>query len=140
MSVRQILGYTDEMFATFYQAARHLLENRNYAHAADAFLFLVSVNATNADCWLGLGMASQMNKDFEGAIDAYEMAAINELDNPVPYLYLGKCFFALHEKESALVAFDLAIEYAGDRFDKAEVRELAIQARDLLQREAESVE
>ena len=98
--------------AKFYGAAYRLFEHRRYTEAANAFLFLVTLNPYNHDYWVGMGMCSQLTKDYETAIDAYEMAAICRIDSPVPYFYLAKCLFALHDRDSALQALDLAIEYA----------------------------
>ena len=77
-------------------------------------------------------MSTQMLGDYEAAIDAYEMAAICKLESPVPYFYLAKCLFAVHDRESSLKALDLAIEYAGDDFEFIELKDQAILARDLL--------
>lgn len=132
---QEVVGYSDAAMERLYLAAQRLLANKHCADAADAFLFLVGLNPRKSSYWLGLGMASQMNRDFETAVDAYELAAIGEIDCPVPYLYLGKCFFALHEREAALDAFSLAVEYAADHPDYRELKTAALRARDLLLRE-----
>ncbi|MFQ5729370.1 MAG: SycD/LcrH family type III secretion system chaperone [Waddliaceae bacterium] len=131
-SAQEILEFSDEAMAEFYGAAHHLLEKKQYLEAADAFLFLVTLNPRNHDYWLGLGMATQMCGNFDGAIDAYEMAAMNELESPVPYFYLAKCFFAIHDRENALKALDLAVEYAADNAEYAELKKQAVQAKKLL--------
>jgi type III secretion system low calcium response chaperone LcrH/SycD len=131
-TAQEILEFSDETMAKFYRAAYQLFEHRHYAEAANAFLFLVTLNAFNHDYWLGLGMATQMTGDFEAAIDAYEMAAVCELDNPVPYFYLAKCLFAMHERDSALEALDLALEYASDNEEYSQLRKEAQAARVLL--------
>src|ERR1700728_2512971 len=94
-SGQEILGFSDETMAKFYRAALQLFEHQHHKDAANAFLFLVTLNPFNHDYWLGLGMSTQMSGDFESAIDAYEMAAIYDMDNPVPYFYLAKCLFAM---------------------------------------------
>lgn len=131
-SVQHVVGFSQGVMADFYQAALNLFTAGHYEDAADAFLFLVGMNLDNLDFWLGFGMASQMNREFETAIDAYEVAAITELDNPVPYFYLAKCFFALHERDSALAAIQLAIEHAADRKEYQELKQLAITAQQFL--------
>jgi len=131
-TAQQIMGFTDETMAKFYRAAYHLFENRRYADATNAFLFLVTLNPHNHDYWLGLGMATQLYGDFEAAIDAYEMAAITDMESPVPYFYLAKCLFAIHDRESALQALELALEYADDRPDYVELKQQALAARKLL--------
>lgn len=133
-TAQEIIGFSQETMAKFYGAAYHLFENRHYKDAADAFLFLVTLNAYNHDYWLGLGMASQMCGDFDLAVDAYEMAAICNMDNPVPYFYLAKCLFAMHDRSSALQALDLAIEYSGNSPEFAELKKQALAAQSLLKR------
>lgn len=109
---QEILGFKHETMAKFYRAAYKLFEHKRYSDAANAFLFLVTLNTHNHDYWLGLGMATQMCSDYESAIDAYEMAAVTDIESPIPYFYLAKCLFAIHDRESALQALDLSIEYA----------------------------
>ena len=116
---QEILGFKNETMAKFYRAAYQLFEHKRYIDAANAFLFLVTLNTHNHDYWLGLGMSVQLCGDYEGAIDAYEMAAVTDVESPVPYFYLAKCLFAIHDRESALQALELAIEYAEgqDQYD-----------------------
>ncbi len=131
-SAQEIMGFSEEVMAKFYAAAYRLFENKHYVDAANAFLFLVTLNPYRHDYWLGLGMATQMNHDFEAAIDAYEMASICDIVNPVPYLYLAKCLFATHDRSSALQALDLAIETAGDLIEYEDLKRQAIAAKNIL--------
>lgn len=131
-SAQEIMGFSEDAMAKFYEAAYHLFEYKRYVDAADAFLFLVTLNPYKHDYWLGLGMATQMCHDFEGAIDAYEMASICNIVNPVPYFYLAKCLFAIHDRTSALQALDLAIEAAGDLPEYEELKRQAIAAQEIL--------
>lgn len=131
-SAQEILGFSNETMAKFYKAAYHLFENKRHIDAANAFLFLVTLNPYNHEYWLGLGMATQLSGDYESAIDAYEMAAITESESPIPYFYLAKCLFAIHDRESALQALDLALEYAEDKSEYSELKQQALAARKLL--------
>ena len=99
---------------------------------ANAFLFLITLNSYNHEYWLGLGMSTQLLGNYETAIDAYEMAAICKLDSPVPYFYLAKCLFAIHDRDSSIQALDLAIEYAADDPQYADLKVQAVAARELL--------
>lgn len=129
---QEVLGFSHPVMAKFYRAAYRLFESKRYAEAADAFLFLVALDAHNHDYWLGLGMATQLCGDYEAAIDAYEMAAITDVESPVPYFYLAKCLFAIHDRDSALQALDLALEHAGDQEQYDELKQQAKAARTLL--------
>lgn len=129
---QEILEISDDMMAKFYQVARHLFENHRYETSANVFLFLVTLNAHQSEYWLGLGMATQMGGNFEAAIDAYEMAAIYECENPVPYFYLAKCLFAIHERQSAIQALEIAIQYADSFSEYQELKQQATEALKLL--------
>jgi len=131
-SAQQILEFDEETMQKFCNAAYKLLDHKSYEDAVDAFLFLVALNPYQHDYWLGLGMANQFCHHFEEAIDAYEMAAICKIDNPLPYLYLAKCLFSIHDRKSALEALELAIEYAGESEAYAQVKEQAEQAKQIL--------
>jgi len=131
-SVFELIDFKQETCAKFYQAAFKLFEEHKYADAADAFLFLITLDSANHDYWLGLGMSTQLLHQYEAAIDAYEMAAISKLDSPVPYFYLAKCLYAVHDKESSLSALNLAIEYSNDELIFQDLKNQAIVARDLL--------
>jgi type III secretion system low calcium response chaperone LcrH/SycD len=129
---QEILGFKEETMAKFYRAAYQLFEHQRYIDAANAFLFLVTLNTHKHDYWLGLGMSAQLCGDYEGAIDAYEMAAITDVESPVPYFYLAKCLFAIHDRESALQALDLALEYAEGKDQFTDLIQQAKAAKALL--------
>ena len=133
-SAQEVLGITYEQMAVFYRKALKLFNEKSYTDAAEAFLFLAYMNQENHDYWLGLGMATQMCREYEAAIDAYELAAIYDLSSPVPYFYLAKCLFAIHDHKSALEALDLAIEAAQERVEYAELLEQATHAKEVLVR------
>jgi type III secretion system low calcium response chaperone LcrH/SycD len=134
-SAQEIMGFSDKAMAKFYKAARYLFDNGRFAGSADAFLFLATLNPYNYEYWLGLGMSLQRCNEFESAIDAYELAAICQPDTPVPYFYLAKCFFAIHDRVNADKALDLALEYAGDIDEYAELKRQAKQAKALLSKD-----
>jgi type III secretion system low calcium response chaperone LcrH/SycD len=131
-TAQEIMGFSNETMGKFYKAAYLLFEHKRYEDSANAFLFLATLNPHNHDYWLGLGMATQLCHDYEAAIDAYELAALCDISSPVPYLYLAKCLFAIHDRESALQALDLAIETANDYEEYAELKRQAETAKEIL--------
>lgn len=130
---QDILGLTTQQMARFYGAAYNLFQKHQFEEASNAYVFLIALNSNNHDYWVGLGMSRQMLSDYEGAIDAYELAATCELDNPVPYFYLAKCLFAIHDRENALEAIELALEYSADRPTYDELHRQAHAAKTLLE-------
>lgn len=131
-TAQEILEISQETMAKFYGAAYHLFEHKHYQSAADGFVFLVTLNGHNYDYWLGLGMSEQLCGHYEDAIDAYEIAAIIEIENPISYFYLAKCLFAIHDRESSMLALDLAIEYAENRPEFFDLEQQAKAAKKLL--------
>lgn len=131
-TVQEILGFSNGTMEKLFESALQLLEHKRYIDAANAFLFLAILNPHSVDYWMSLGTAAQYCHDYEGALDAYEMAAYERIDNPVPYFYLAKCLFALHDRDSTLQALDLAIEYSGDSDEYSELRHQAQEAKALL--------
>lgn len=133
-TAQEVLEFSNETMAKFYHAAYLLFEHKRYHDAAHAFLFLATLNPHQHDYWLGLGMSTQLCHDYEAAIDAYELAALCDISSPVPYFYLAKCLFAIHDRESALQALDLAIETANDLQEYAELKQQAEAAKEILLR------
>lgn len=125
----EILGYSDAALEWFYQTSRRFLREERFNDAFDAFIFLTTLNPYNADYWIGLGMAAQMEGDYETAINAYEMAAIVDKGSPAPYLYLAKCLFAMNERRCALEALDLALELTDSSSSGQKLKEEALQVR-----------
>jgi len=133
--IQDLMEFSGETMNKFYKAATSLITQKRYGDAANAFLFLVVLNPYHYDYWLGLGLAAQNCGEYEGAINAYEMAAICEIENPIPYFYLAKCLFAMHDRINALQAIDMAIEYAGEQQDNEELYEKALAAKELILKE-----
>lgn len=131
-TAQEIMEFSDKTMAKFYRAASLLFEHKRYQDAAHAFLFLATLNPHYHEYWLGLGMATQLCQDYESAIDAYELAALCNISSPVPYFYLAKCLFAIHDRESALEALNLAIETADDLEEYVELKRQAVLAKDIL--------
>jgi type III secretion system low calcium response chaperone LcrH/SycD len=132
-SAQEVIGFSDESMTELYKAACQLMDHRRFVDAANAFLFLATLNAYEHEYWLGLGMCTQLYGDFEGAIDAYELAAICDVENPIPYFYLAKCLFATHERENAREALQITIDYAGNHPHYQELKKQAMEALILLE-------
>src|SRR5262245_57071269 len=108
---QHILQWSDDAMASAYQIACSMIEQRFYVQEISIFFFLACLNPEEPCYWVGLGDAEQGCHQYEKAINAYEIAAANSIESPLPYFHLSKCFFAIHERENALQAIELAIEY-----------------------------
>ncbi len=133
--IQEILGFSPEAMSSMYRSAHHFFTERKYEDSSKAFLFLSTLDPGNFDYWMGLGMSVQLCGDYEGGIDAYEMAAFLDVENPVSYFYLSKCFFAMHDRENAKQALEMAIEYSSGNPEYSELRQHALAALQLIQHE-----
>lgn len=119
---QDIFGFSDDDMRVMYEKAYHYLEEQKISEGIDSFIFLTTISPGHFEYWMGFGTALQLSHEYEKAIDAYEVAAICNMENPVPYIFLGKCLFAIHDRKSAYQAFELALLYAGDLEEFAEIR------------------
>lgn len=134
-TAQEVVGFTEETMRNFYLQATLLFEKKSYKEASDVFTFLVAMNPHHYDYWLGLGASTQWLHDYETAIDAYEMAAFCDLSNPYPYFHLAKCLFSMHEREGALQAIDLTLEYSEGSHQYEELHRQALAAKKLILQE-----
>lgn len=125
---QEILGYSFETMEKFYEAAHHLFQKQQYEEASDAFVFLTTLNPNVHNYWLGLGMSEQLIEEYDAALMAYSMAVMTNGDNPLPHYHSASCYSALHDKNSAKLALELAVKQAGDHVAYASIKSHAQQA------------
>ena len=131
---QEIIGYTDETMDKFYRGARGLFEQQKYREAADAFIFLTTLNPYVHNYWLGLGMSEHLEEEYHGALLAYGMAMLSDSKNPLPHYHSAACYQALDDKTSMLVSLDLAINLAGNNQEYTHVKTQAESAKERTQR------
>lgn len=134
-SAQKLMGLSETAMMKFCSIAQELFKRGQYADSAKAFLFLATVSPQRYDYWIDLGEAREHCHDYEGAIDAYEIAALVDLENPVPFFHLAKCFFSIHDREASMQAINLAIDYSEDRGGLEDLHRQALAARILLLKE-----
>src|SRR5258706_3210392 len=78
----------------------------------------ISLDARRQNCWLNLGDAQRISKDYPAATESYHRALALPPESPTvsktSYLYEGlvQCFTALNQKDNAVAAYeDDAISY-----------------------------
>jgi|GEM_PF-1110595 len=133
-SAQSLLGVSDKEMHALYQAARALLEGGKFEAAANAFLFLATLNPKEGDYWFGLGSALVKQGDLEGARDALELSTLCGGENPLPYFQLAKILFGLGEREATLEALDWTLEMSSHDEKYSAIREEAEAAKKLLKK------
>jgi type III secretion system low calcium response chaperone LcrH/SycD len=129
---QEILEFDDDTMRRFYYVARALLESHRHRDAADAFLFLTTLNPFVASYWIGLGMCEQFQEEFKQALVAYAMATVSDRQNPTPFYYAAACHYALNDIDQALRSLALAIEMADEQEDYTDIRERALASQKIL--------
>lgn len=127
-TLQDIIGYSHETMEKFYRAARGLFEQKRFREAADAFVFLTTVNPCVHNYWVALGMSEQSTEEYEAALLAYSMAMVTDPADPLPYYHAALCTYLLGDRESALTALDRAISVA-DRAEHEPLRQAAEEAK-----------
>jgi type III secretion system low calcium response chaperone LcrH/SycD len=119
--LHEILGFDDKTMLKFYLAAKSLFDRQEWKKAADAFLFLTSLNPYVHTYWFGLGMSEELREEYHGALLAYAMAILTEVFNPVPHYHSARCYLALGEKDNAVHSLEMAIECCKERDEYSRV-------------------
>lgn len=130
---QEILGYKQEAMDKFYETAHGLYQMQDYQKAADAFLFLTTLNPYVHNYWLGLGMSEQLNESYQGALLAYAMAILTDVENPVTHYQSGNCYLAMNDDANAIQSYEMAIRCAEGRLGHENIKERAMKAKESLE-------
>lgn len=136
--IQEILEVSDQRMDQFFFIACNMLKEKKIQESLQTFLFLLFLNSNRYDYWLGLGSANLLQGNYEGAIDAFEMSAMMQPINPIPYFYLSKCLFSMHDRINALQAIELALEYSKENDEFEEIYRQALLAKSLIVQEKEN--
>lgn len=137
---REARGLTRENMEALYTLGYNAYNSGQYEQAHRAFQFLCVFDHIERKYWLALGACRQLLKRHAEAVDAYAIASLLDIQDPVPPLRAAECHLALGRRDQAIVALEAVLLAAGD--DPAH-RETAVRARtmlELLQQAGESAE
>jgi type III secretion system low calcium response chaperone LcrH/SycD len=122
---QEIIGYSHDAMEKFYSIAHGLFQRQEYDRAADAFVFLTTLNPYVHNYWLGLGMSEQLNGGFQGALLAYAMAILTNPENPAAHYQSASCYRALNDSRNAILSFEMAARCCGTLDEFAAMRSQA---------------
>lgn len=131
---QEIIGYSSETMEKFYQVAYSLFQKQEYNKAADSFIFLTTLNPYVHNYWLGLGMAEQLGGTYQGALLAYAMAVLTNIENPTPHYQSASCYRQLNDLENAVMSYEMAARYCGDQPEYADIKAQSHAAIEVIQR------
>ena len=102
-TVAQITGTSPETLEQLYALAHNLYGSQSFADAETLFRALCLYNPHEPKYWMGLGGSRQALARFEGASDAYQMAALTTgLSDPEPLFFAARCLLKMNKKVEAV--------------------------------------
>jgi type III secretion system low calcium response chaperone LcrH/SycD len=109
-SLQEILGIEDDALAAFYETAYSLYVNKEYEKAADGFFFLTSLSPERYPLWFGLGLAEYELRHYDEALEAFHMAVLLDMDNPLPYYHMARIYRDLKDRTNGMNSIEIAFQ------------------------------
>lgn len=129
-TLAQTTGVSQETLEQLYALGHGFYASGNFENALTVFQALSLYDNRDYRFWFGLGATRQALEQFQGAVDAYQMAAIaSSLSNPTPYLHMADCLIKLGNKPDAVTALEAA---AGTAENDASYADVHARAKALL--------
>lgn len=123
-SISDILGFSDDAVGKFYEAAHHLIAQKRYKEAKDAFFFLITIAPQISECWLGLGLAYGQCKETEGAIHSFLRAIALSPHRADGYVAFARLFTAIDDIPRALRVCDIGMSFVKEHEKQPWAQEL----------------
>lgn len=103
-------GLTEEHMNAVYALAHNLYQHGEYDRAETLFQFLCYYNHLERKYPMGLAACRHMQRNYSGAVEAYAVAALLDVDDPRPQFHAAECFLARGDAAMAGIALEAAIE------------------------------
>jgi len=113
-TLKSAYGLEDEHLEAVYAIAYGKYNSGKYEDSHSLFQFLCQLDHMERKYWMGLGAARQMLGRYEGAVDAYGMAAQFGIEEPEPPMRAAECHLALGDREAARSGFQYVVDCAGE--------------------------
>lgn len=115
----------DEQMEAVYAYAFNLVDQEQYREAGELLAWLAGMDQFQPKYMIGLGICRQQLKEYVGAIEAFAIAALLELENPIPPIRAAECYLALGKLDEAQSGVKAALHWAAARPEHEAVRERA---------------
>lgn len=126
-------GYTKADFAGIkpceidagYAQAYRLIDVGQAEQAETLLELLCQLDHYQSRLFMALGVARQMQRKYERALDAYGVAALHDTDNPHVPMRAAECFMATQRYSDAASAAEACVMLCGHRTEFASIRKRA---------------
>lgn len=133
-TLQEAKGLSDQQLEAIYSVAYNHYQADQFPEAIAVFSWLCLLNPHQSRFWAGLGSSSQMNGDYENAINAYGYASLTgDAHEPSHYLQIAECCLGLGRKDEALEALADAERLSAQSTEHRSVAERATGLIALLQ-------
>jgi len=109
-TLKEIQGVPDSVMESIYAHAYKFYQIGRLDDAETFFRFLTLYDAYHSDYLMGLAATLQQKKQYQSAIDSYQLARALAKEDYRPLLYTGQCYLFLKNKEQARASFTSLIE------------------------------
>ena len=124
-TLKSFVKLSDTELEAIYAVAHNQFAAHKYAQAIDLFKFLCLYDHTQPRWFYGLGVVRQHAGDYAGAVEAFAMATLLDVDDPRPQAQAGYCLLAQERWPEAQSALEGAIMACGDEAKHAGVKRQA---------------
>lgn len=107
-SLQSIMGITEETISHIYDVGVRYFQKLDYHKASDIFYLVTLIDYLRHNAWTSLGLCEMENLNFDQALEAFGMASITDIDNPLPYITSAECSIELGKLDDAKQFLDLA--------------------------------
>ena len=102
---------SDEQRSALYAYAYDLQKREQYPKAEKVFEYLCFLDHYRSSSWLALGFCREKQRNLQKALQAYVMAGLLDLENPIPNIRAAECMMQMGELEAARKSAVTAIEH-----------------------------
>lgn len=112
---KELQDISDESMEAIYGVAHSLYEGGKYDDAIKVFQFLGFYDTSCKKYFLGLGACLYLQEEYDRAIEVFGYLCALDTSDPQGMLYIGDCHLADDEPGAARIAYQAAVEWAGDQ-------------------------
>jgi type III secretion system low calcium response chaperone LcrH/SycD len=114
LALQDLKGIPDASMEAVYGMAYNLYNGGRFQDAETLFKYLTVLNHWEKKYWMGLGGARQVLGNYQEAIEAYAMATLIDMMNPMPHFQAAICHLGLGNIQEAQVALECVLEVVKD--------------------------
>lgn len=118
-NLQEFAAVSDATIDKLYQSAKRIYDKQLFDDAADAFYFLVGLNAEISAFWLGLANAEFNRKSYKEALAAFDNVVQAPAYDPSVHLAISQCYKALGKNDKAISTLDMGIAAAEENQEYA---------------------